>query len=410
MKPKALLLLLAVLSSLYISGCATLPREPVPLDAIEEAQVIGIPDVRAWGGQVSPLFQQDIVRSIYADRDNIEHLQLDDRGLPIYSGLALSGGGMHGAFGAGFLYGWSKTGKRPDFKLVSGISTGALIAPFAFLGEDYDEALKTVYTTTSTSQIAEFLSFFNVFRGESVARTDPLRKLLKDAVTDEMIADIAKVHDEGRRLYIGTTHMDAQRLVIWNMGLIAKSDSPDKAKIFREVMLASSSIPGAFPPVYFKVKVDGEVYDEMHTDGGTLSQVIFYAGTLDLRAATREVGFDIKQWPVGNLYIIRNGKLGPEPKQINRRFSEISERAISTMIKAAARTDLYRIYAFAGREGANFYYVDIPDDFEDRAEEAFDKEEMNRLFELGEKMGRAQDSWQTVPPGFTYDVDYPSIK
>ena len=387
-------------TSLFVSGCATLPRDPVPLDQIEQAEVVGMPDIRAWGGKVSPLFQQDMIESVKQDLKRLDELELDEHGVPRYSALALSGGGSHGAFGAGFLYGWTRSGKRPEFKLVSGISTGALIAPYAYLGKDYDEILKKVYTTTSTESIADKLDIFSIFQGEALTSTDPLKNLLQEYVTEAMIDDVARVHDEeGRRLYIGTTHMDAQRMVVWNMGLIAKSDHPDKYQLFRDVMMASASIPAAFPPIYIKVELDGKTYDEMHADGGTISQVMFYGGTLDFKGVGREMGLDMHKWPVGSVYIIRNGQLSPEAEQIQRKITAISARAISTMIKSAARSDLYRIYAFTTKERSNFHYVDIPDDFEFTAEEPFDPEEMARLFELGEKMGHDQDAWLTEPPG-----------
>ena len=167
-------------TSLFVSGCATLPRDPVPLDQIEQAEVVGMPGIRAWGGKVSPLFQQDMIESVKQDMKRRDELELDEHGVPRYSALALSGGGSHGAFGAGFLYGWTKSGKRPEFKLVSGISTGALIAPYAYLGKDYDEILKKVYTTTSTESIAEKLDIFSIFQGEALASTDPLKNLLQE--------------------------------------------------------------------------------------------------------------------------------------------------------------------------------------------------------------------------------------
>lgn len=387
-------------TSLFVSGCATLPRDPVPLEQMGQAEVVGTPGIRAWGGQVSPLFQQDMIESIKQDLARLDELVLDEHGVPVYSALALSGGGSHGAFGAGFLYGWTQSGERPDFKLVSGISTGALIAPYAFLGKDYDEILKKVYTTTSTESIADKLDIFSIFQGEALASTDPLKNLLQEYVTEAMIDDVARVHDEeGRRLYIGTTHMDAQRMIVWNMGLIAKSDHPDKYQLFRDVMMASASIPVAFPPIYIKVELDGKIYDEMHADGGTISQVMFYGGTMDFKAMGLEMGMDMQKWPVGNVYIIRNGQLAGEPEQIKRKLPAISARAVSTMIKSAARSDLYRIYAFSKKERSNFHYVDIPDDFEFTAEEPFDPEEMVRLFEQGEKMGRDKESWLTEPPG-----------
>ena len=184
----------------------------------------------------------------------------------------MSGGGSNGAFGAGLLYGWTKTGTRPDFKLVTGISTGALIAPFAYLGSDFDEELKLVYTTITAENILQKRNILAIlFKSESLANTDPLQQLVEQYISEDTLRAVAERHDRGHRLYIGTTHMDAQHLIVWNMGLIAKQQSSKALDLFRKVMVASASIPVAFPPVFIEVEIDGEPFDEMHVDGGTLT-------------------------------------------------------------------------------------------------------------------------------------------
>ncbi|MCK5394632.1 MAG: patatin-like phospholipase family protein, partial [Gammaproteobacteria bacterium] len=199
---------------LFLSGCASLPREPVPIKHINNAEVIGIPNVRSWAGEVTEHFQQDIIKS--AEQERQHSLSRDEQGIPQYAVLSLSGGGADGAYGAGFLNGWTRAGTRPEFKIVSGISTGALIAPFAFLGTDYDDALKKVFTTVNTEKILERLSIISLFSSEAMTNTGPFKRLLEQYVTDDMIRQVASVHDQGRRLYIGTANMDAQRPVVWN--------------------------------------------------------------------------------------------------------------------------------------------------------------------------------------------------
>lgn len=387
---------------LLVSGCATLPRNPVPLDDIYSATVPGMPDSRAWGGEISPEFQRDIVESVRQERAaGITDLS---SGVGEESALAISGGGSDGAFGAGFLAGWTAAGNRPDFKLVTGISTGALSAPFAFLGSTYDEELKEVYTTTSTENILDRLGIFSIlFRGESLAKTDPLKDLVALHIGEELLQAVAERHNLGYRLYIGTTNMDAQRLCIWNMGLIANYGTPEALQLFRDILVASASIPVALPPVMIEVEVevDGNRYDEMHTDGGTITQVFFYSGVVDLKAAARETG--ITSFGNSALYIIRNGQINSEPRQIERKLSDISERSVSTMIKSAAGNNLYRIYAFTNREGVAFHYVDIPDDFVSEATELFDQAEMKRLYDVGYELARSGDSWLDAPPGFHVD-------
>ncbi len=396
---------LLVLSSilLFASGCATLPRNAVPVDKIYSAEIVGMPDIRAWGGQLAAHFQADAVQSI---RDESQgEFPRDENGVPRRDALALSGGGSNGAFGAGFLYGWTKAGTRPNFKLVTGISTGALIAPFAFLGSDFDAQLKKLYTTMSTADLVIKQGLLKIlFRSESYALTDPLERLIGRNIDGAILQAVAVAHDRGPRLYIGTTHLDAQRLVIWNMGLIAKSGHPNARDLFHQVLLASASIPGAMPPVLIEVDVDGEEFDEMHADGGTTTQVFSYAGTLDIEAARRSVWGDDYQHKA-DLYIIRNGKLGPEPRQIDRKLASIAGRAIATMIKTAAVDDLFRMYAFARRDKVGFKYIDIPEDFEFRATEAFDQEEMGRLFETGYQLAISGDVWETTPPGLASAPD-----
>jgi hypothetical protein len=265
--------------------------------------------------------------------------------------------------------------------------------------------LKNLYTKVSTADLVIKQGILKIlFRSESYALTDPLERLINRNIDGKILQAMAEAHDRGHRLYIGTTHMDAQRLVVWNMGLIAKSGHPDALDLFRKILLASSSIPGAMPPVLIKVDVDGEEFDEMHVDGGAATQVFLHAGTMDIEAAARSALGDDYQYQ-GDLYIIRNGKLTPEPKQIERKLASIAGRAISTMIKMAAVDDLFRMYAFTRREKMGFKYVAIPEHFESRAQEAFDQEEMNRLFEKGYELAIFGDVWETTPPGLVSAPD-----
>lgn len=242
-------LLLAGLIPVLLAGCSSLPRNAVPVEEIRRADIPGMVGVRAWGGEFSPRFQADLIASIR--QEPVGAFPLNEQGLPVYHGLALSGGGSNGAFGAGILNGWTGAGTRPNFKVVTGISTGALIAPFAFLGSEYDQQLKTVYTTTRTRDILQRLNIFRIiFQGEAFAHVTPLKQLIETHFDDDFLQAVAVAHKRGQRLYVGTTHMDAQRLMVWNMGAIASSGHPDALDLFRKVILASSSVPAAFPPVF----------------------------------------------------------------------------------------------------------------------------------------------------------------
>jgi hypothetical protein len=389
--------LVAGLVLVVLSGCTGLPRNPVPVNDIRRAEIPGMPGVRAWAGQVDTDFQADLVASVTQEPPGT--FPLDENGYPLYHALVLSGGGSNGAFGAGILNGWSEAGTRPDFKVVTGISTGALIAPFAFLGPEYDRQLKAVYTTTRTHDILERLNIFRIlFRGEAFTRTTPLKQLIETHFDADFLEAVAAAHNQGRRLYVGTTHMDAQTLVVWNMGTIANSGHPDALDLFRKVVLASSSIPAAFPPVFIEVEVDGKRYDEMHTDGGTVTQVFFFAGTVNLGAVARAAGRAQRAGHRGTLYVIRNGKLGAEPETIRRRLPEITGRAVSTMVKSAAFQGLHLIHTSTNASNLGFRYVAIPNDFESQADEPFDPREMKRLFELGHELGLAGSAWRDTPP------------
>jgi hypothetical protein len=390
---------MAVAVVIATSGCGTLTRNAVPIDRVYEAEIPGFAGVRAWSGRISEGFQADFIQSVRDERHG--EFPTDANGIPIYEGLALSGGGADGAFGAGFLYGWSQTGLRPGFKLVTGISAGALIAPFAYLGSDFDEELKEVYTTISSENIMRRRSIFSIlFKSESLARTDPLQQLVEQHINEDTLRAVAERHDRGHRLYIGTTHMDAQHLIVWNMGLIAKRQSSKALHLFRQVMLASASIPIAFPPVLIEVEIDGKPFDEMHADGGTLTQVFYYSGTLDTQAGRREIYGNHFQPSGGRIYIIRNGQVQPDPVQIDRNLVAISSRAVNTMIKAAVVGDLYRMYAFTSRDDIGFNYTGIPDDYEPQSTELFDQAEMNRLFQIGYQLGLSDNPWRSTPPGF----------
>jgi predicted acylesterase/phospholipase RssA len=381
---------------LIVTGCSGLVRNPVPIDRMDKAVLTGMPGVRAYWDEkeIDPLFQQDIIQSVRDEPPDLFPRRAGNS--PVYSGLAISGGGANGSFGAGILCGWSDAGTRPRFKLVTGISTGALIAPYAFLGSAYDAKLRAAYTTVSTKDIAKITGLPSL-GSESLVDSSPLADSIARDLDEVMLADIAAAHGRGRRLYIGTTHMDAQRFVVWNMGAIAASGHPGALALFRKVMLASASIPGVFPPVYIEVEVDGQSYDEMHVDGGVITQVFFYEFMLDINKAVEMTGSVAASHNAGHVYVIRNGKVNPEPQHTPRKLLAITGRAVATMIKAASINDLMRIYQLTRRDNIEFNYLGIPDDFYFESDEAFDPKEMNALFEIGYQMGREGDFWQKAP-------------
>lgn len=390
------LLALVTACACCLGGCAGAVRNPLPAELAGEATILGMKDLRAWGGEFSPVFQADLVESARQSR------AIDPRGTVGTDGyvsvLAISGGGADGAFGAGLLAGWTQAGNRPNFKLVTGISTGALIAPFAFAGPEYDPILKKFYTTVRTADIYTQRPLISLLGGtDALSDTAPLAGLLAQIVDEKLLAAIAEGHKRGRRLYIGTTHLDAGRLMVWNMGAIALRGGPEAVELFRKVMLASASIPVAFPPVYMNVEAQGKPYDEMHVDGGATTQVFFYGFMLDLSAAARTAG--VTTIPPIRIYVIRNGQIKSTWKSVEPRLLPIAGRAVLDLLFTQGIGDLYRIYTIATRDGIDFKLASIPEDFESKPKESFDPVEMSRLYEMAFNMAKGGYPWRTLPPG-----------
>jgi predicted patatin/cPLA2 family phospholipase len=355
------------------------------------AQIPYIPDARIWGDTLPPEIQEKLAEI----KEQIREKDPEAKYKPI-DYLTISGGGANGAFGTGLLVGWTAAGNRPDFWVVTGISTGALIAPFAFLGPEYDAKLKKLYTTTSTKDILDKRSLFSILTADSAADTKPLREILEEVIDVKMLEDIVAEHDKGRRLFIGTTNLDAKRPVIWSIGVIAKSGAPNALELVRDVLLASASIPGAFTPVYIEVEANGRRYDEIHVDGGTSSQVFLYPASLDMRWGMRQIGFKGKS----RIYVIRNSRIEPDWETVKPRIVPILGNTISTLIRTQGIGDLYRIYLGAQRDGIDYNLAFIPSDFEEKPKEVFDPEYMGKLFDLGYQMAKNGYPWEKAPPGF----------
>ncbi len=384
---------------LGLIGCGTIPRNPVPIAQIPEAEIPSMPGIRSFIGKRSPSFYQDFVQSIHDEPPDLYPPNPD--GLRPYSALVLAGGGPQGAFGAGFLYGWTRAGTRPAFKLVTGISTGAVIAPFAFVGSDYDEVLKTIFTSTSKKNIVRT----RLYR-DAIGDSRPLAALIAHYFDDDLIEAVAAEHARGRRLYIGTAHMDAQRLMIWNMGAIARSGHPDAVNLFRKVILASASIPVMMPPVMFEVEVDGKRYDEMHVDGGAVNQLFFLGAMIDLLTVGRAL-----DRPAGShhVYVIENAQSDPIPQQVPRNLRGILKRTLATIVKAHRVGDLNRIYTVARSHGIDFSYVEIPNTYVKESKGLFDTSETTELFDLGTKLAASEDPWRKKPP-FYEELELPSYR
>ena len=351
--------------------------------------------MRWWGDEVPPHLKE-IAKEKYDQIKSTRPRLVRPGARPTFNFLAISGGGADGAFGAGLLVGWTANGKRPEFEIVTGISTGALSAPFAFLGPQYDPQLKEMYTAYTTRDMLRKQPVRGILGGGGLASSAPLARLIAKYADQAFLEEVAKEHRKGRRLLIGTTNIDAQRPVIWDMGKIAASGQPNALDLFRKVLLASASIPGAFPSVKFNVYSEGQVLQEQHVDGGTTKQVFLFPGQITLRnPVDRKFGIDPKR----RLYIIRNGRTKPEYKIVKSTTLSIAERSISTLIKYQGIGDLYQLYALARRNGIPYRLAVIPSDFKDTSKEVFDRTYMSALFDLAFQLGKKGYRWTKVPPG-----------
>lgn len=384
---------------LLLQGCATPSRlEAVPVKETTRAKIPGIPNARFWvDADLNPLIREDIKEF---EREEVEWTHEGHHGsLPPANYLAISGGGDDGAFGAGLLVGWTQAGNRPTFKLVTGVSTGALIAPFAFLSSEYDDTLRLIYTQVTPQDIAIPRGLLAALTSDGMADNEPLLRLISKYINADLLARIAQEHRKGRLLLIGTTNLDARRPVVWNMGAIAEAagNHPQALELFRRILLASAAIPGEFPPVMFDVEVDGQPYQEMHVDGGAMRQVFLYPANLSDTA--RREGVQVFAKRVRNAYVIRNARLDPDWATVERSTLTIAGHAISALIQTQGIGDLYRLYLLAQKDGLDFNLAYIGADFNAEHKEDFDTEFMRALFDYGYQLGRKGYPWQKVPPG-----------
>ncbi len=378
-------------------GCATTARLPaVPLSLAASAAPLNIADARYYADtdekRMSALATQSYNRALAA---GLVHANAGKR--PTRSFLAMSGGGDDGAYGAGLLTGWSARGDRPQFTVVTGVSTGALSAPFAFLGPEYDDALKRIYTETSAGDVFQKRGLMAAVANDAMADSAPLRNKIASFVDQRMVQRIAEEYRKGRVLLILTTNLDQGRSVIWNIGAIAESGHPRSRELIIDVLLASAAIPGLFPPVMIGVTIDGRDYQEMHVDGGAIAQAFLYPPSFNLKAKIKELGIKDAH-PVA--YIIRNARLYRPEENVERQTLKIAQQAISTMTASSGVNDLYRMYLTSKRDGVAFNLAYIEEDFALPYKGPFDKDYMNALFEHGYQVGLAGYHWHKTPPGY----------
>ncbi|MDK2746118.1 MAG: patatin-like phospholipase family protein [Brevundimonas sp.] len=365
--------LLAVVMALSVASCGTLDRPTGPL-RIADGSLIPAQDPRIRANDAARLvaFTEEVGGRL-------------STGGP-FSILALSGGGANGAYGAGLLVGWTERGDRPVFDIVTGVSTGALAAPFAFAGSEWDPQLGQAYTGGGASSLLSWRSLA-IFLYPSLFSASALRKLVDENVTLDLLQAIAREHAKGRRLLVATTNLDSEETVIWDMGLLASQNDENSRALFKEVLVASASIPGVFPPVLIAgLQPDQTVVMEMHADGGVNTPFLAIPENLALwtRRAEERGG--------GGLYVVVNGQVGRNDGVTPGRLTAILMRSYDSMSKASLRTHLATTAAFAQRNGMTMSLAAIPDNVE-ASSLKFDQPTMTALFNLGRERGRSADGW-----------------
>ena len=392
-----------VIFLLVLSGCSAMPmHRPVPEEKLEQAALTGYPpSIRFWADEAPPDILPRIRQRLSAYREANHDFFLRHGHYPPLHYLAISGGAYDGAFAAGLLSGWNDSGRRPDFALVTGVSAGALIAPFVFAGAHHDHQLRDLFTRSDSSAIFE-TSMAQVIDGLTgglaVTNSAPLAQKIQQNITPELIQEIAARHRAGRRLFIGTTNLEAQRGVIWDIGEIANSGNPGSLALIHRIMLASASVPGLFEPVFFDVQAGNERFTEIHTDGGVTAHVFMYPLRIQRSVIDEFERYSLQR----HLYVIRNSKVIPEYEALDPGLFSLSRRSIETLTKYHSIGDLYRLYVGAQRDGVDYNLAVIPASFNVRPHELFDPAYMSALFEVGYRMGEKPDPWQKKPPGADY--------
>ena len=374
---------------LFLSSCATRPS-PLP-----ESHAYKLP----WGAidldinSTATYSIKNSLGNILKQKDN--RYKDTNKSIP-FDILTLTGGGSRGAFGTGVLLGWTDKGTIPKFDIITGISTGAVMAPFIFLGGDELKKVKHFYTKMHTEEV--FTSTWMKFFSDGyIMNANPLKKLFKDNFNKEFLDKIAQEHKNGRRLYIGTTNIDTGQLVVWDMGAIASSDREDKYKRFAEIVYASSALPIYLPPQYMSVDVEGQDYYQMHIDGGIYSQVFMiglhvnWSEILNLREGSN-TKFDTTLYTVAN----RKYRQRDVYKPINQAPFDIIEAYVLTEMDLLFDRSMYRLYKSCQKKGINFKMIQIPKKMEDiiAIPTEFEPEKMMKLFNVGYKLGITEIPFQ----------------
>lgn len=374
---------IAAAGFVLLCGCAGSPRETFEAKQAAMAQPAGFHDIR-----VSP---EDPGLATRLEQDLRQGLQTNPSAE--ISILSLSGGGADGAFGIGVLSGWSERGDRPQFSVVTGVSTGALIAPFAYLGPKYDAELKEAYFGEETANLLQSKGLAAFFSPGAYSSSG-LKARVAKYVSVPLVEAIADENNKGRRLQIGTTNLDSQMGVIWDIGAIAsqgvaqgEAGKRRARDLIREILVASASIPGAFAPTFIPASFTKEgaphELQEMHVDGSVTMPLFILPESMLTWQVPPDVALNAR------LYVLINGNVNPRFTFTKYGTLDIISRSIDTMARAQARATLLGIQSFSSRNGVKVSVASLPDDFKGGGLMAFDPDSMRRVYEEGYSLARS---------------------
>jgi predicted acylesterase/phospholipase RssA len=367
---------LALLAVMFIlAGCSSIPRTAYTASDAASSTVLDLSELRRYADEPASAFKPDVTL----------------RAGPL-SYLALSGGGADGAYGAGVLNGWTAAGTRPQFSVVSGVSTGALIAPFAFLGPAYDATLRDVYTSGIAESLLNTPSLVHAVFGSGLFGNTRLRELVARYIGQDMLGAIAAEYARGRKLLVVTTNLDTQRTVVWDMGRIAAIGSPQALDLFRDVLAASASIPVVFPPMLIDAQANGHSFQEMHVDGGVTAPVLTLPEAFLLRNGAFARGLRM------NIYVLINDKVERDFQLVPNSTIDIAARASASVMKTQIRSVLYETYDFARRNNFGFNLTYIARELPSPGSSGFETSYMRSLYQYGFDKAKAGDFWAKAPP------------
>ena len=335
------------------------------------------------------------LQSLIAEAETLRAKKIATATGPKRSILVLSGGGSYGAFQAGVLRGWGDLGGRPEFDVITGVSTGALVACMTFPGPYMDSVCEAVFTSVSNKDIFKKKNILVGLAQGHVADTKPLRELIDAMVNDDYLDRVAGQHATGRRLYVGTTNLETRRQVIWDMGHIAMKHRTDKGAkdLYRNILQASAAIPGLFPAVTIPIEVGGKTYEEKHVDGGVTAGVFLRPFALKPNGAHESLaGSDI--------YILVAGKLYADPGPVGKDLMSLGSSTVAALLSGQVRDELCEIYTISVFQGMRFHLAAVPEANPITMKSSeFDKKQMRELFADGRRLGQTGLAWRDMPPG-----------